>query len=463
MENSPAQQDSIIHGVIWKSLLSFFFPVLLGTFFQQLYNTTDAVIVGRYIGKQSLAAVGGATSTLINLFVGLFVGISSGAAVVISQLYGAKDVDHLQKAVHTTIAFALIGGTGLMIFGWFVSPWALQAMNTPADVLPHSITYIRIYFLGIVANFIYNMGSGILRAVGDSQRPLFFLVVCCLLNIVLDVLLVIVIPLGVLGVAIGTIFSQLISAVLVLLSLTHTTQIYHLDLKKIAIDPLVFRRIVVIGIPAGLQSVMYSVANITIQSSINTFGTDASAAWTAYTKIDGFFGMTISAFGIAITTFSGQNFGAAQYDRIRKGVRTCIGMTIGVVALMSIFFCQNGEVILHLFTDDASVIQIGLEILYLLAPLYAAYAVIENITGVMRGVGNSVFPMIITCLGICVLRIAWVALIVPRWHTIRCVCISYPITWIITCTCFVIYYLHGNWMQKRIILMENTKTSASDL
>lgn len=357
----------------------------------------------------------------------------------------------------------MIGGAGLMIFGWFVSPWALQAMNTPADILPHSITYIRIYFLGIVANFIYNMGSGILRAVGDSQWPLFFLVVCCLLNIILDVHLVIVIPLGVLGVAIGTIFSQLISAVLVLLSLTHTTQIYHLDLKKIVIDPLVFRRIVVIGIPAGLQSVMYSVANITIQSSINTFGTDASAAWTAYTKIDGFFWMTISAFGIAITTFSGQNFGAAQYDRIRKGVRTCIGMTIGVVALMSIFFCQNAEVILHFFTDDASIIQIGMEILYLLAPLYATYAVIENITEVMRGVGNSVLPMIITCLGICVLRIAWVVLIVPRWHTIRCVCISYPITWIITCTCFVIYYLHGNWMQKRIILMENTKTSASDL
>ena len=290
-EQALPAQNSITSGVIWKTLLSFFFPILLGTFFQQLYNTADAVIVGRFVGKEALAAVGGATSTLINLLVGLFVGISSGAAVVISQLYGARDSDGTQRAVHTTMAFALAGGFALMIIGWIISPMALVAMNTPADVLPHSITYIRIYFLGIIANFIYNMGSGILRAVGDSRRPLYFLMACCLVNIVLDILLVVYIPLGVLGVALGTFFSQIISAVLVILSLTRTTQIYHLKPRQIAFDPTMLGRIVVIGLPAGLQSVMYSISNIIIQSSINTFGVDAAAAWTAYGKIDGFFWM----------------------------------------------------------------------------------------------------------------------------------------------------------------------------
>ena len=240
------QTNSITGGVIWKTLLSFFFPILLGTFFQQLYNTADAVIVGQFVGKQALAAVGGATSTLINLLVGLFVGIASGAAVIISQLYGARDGERTQRAVHTTMAFALAGGLGLMIVGWAISPWALRAMNTPEDVLPHSVTYIRVYFLGIIANFIYNMGSGILRAIGDSRRPLYFLMVCCLLNIALDVLLVVVIPLGVLGVAIGTFLSQVVSAGLVLLSLTRTTQIYHLNLRQIAFDlPMLDRKSVV--------------------------------------------------------------------------------------------------------------------------------------------------------------------------------------------------------------------------
>lgn len=365
--------NSIVSGVIWKTLLSFFFPILLGTFFQQLYNTADAVIVGRFVGKQALAAVGGATSTLINLLVGLFVGIASGAAVVISQLYGARDARRTQLAVHTTMAFALAGGAALMVIGWAISPWALRAMNTPADVLPYSITYIRVYFLGIIANFIYNMGSGILRAIGDSRRPLYFLMICCLLNIALDILLVVVIPLGVLGVAIGTLLSQVVSAGLVLLSLTRTTQIYHLDLKKIAFDLPTLRRIVVIGIPAGLQSVMYSISNIIIQSSINTFGTDAAAAWTAYGKIDGFFWMIMSAFGVAITTFSGQNFGAGRYDRIHKSVWICMGMSAGTAVFFSGLVYFGGGAIYRLFTPDTAVIQEGMVVLHLLAPFYITY------------------------------------------------------------------------------------------
>ncbi len=450
------QTNSITGGVIWKTLLSFFFPILLGTFFQQLYNTADAVIVGQFVGKQALAAVGGATSTLINLLVGLFVGIASGAAVIISQLYGARDGERTQRAVHTTMAFALAGGLGLMIVGWAISPWALRAMNTPEDVLPHSVTYIRVYFLGIIANFIYNMGSGILRAIGDSRRPLYFLMVCCLLNIALDVLLVVVIPLGVLGVAIGTFLSQVVSAGLVLLSLTRTTQIYHLNLRQIAFDLPMLRRIVVIGIPAGLQSVMYSISNIIIQSSINTFGTDAAAAWTAYGKIDGFFWMIMSAFGVAITTFSGQNFGAGRYDRIHKSIWICMGMSAGTAVLFSGLVLFGGESIYHLFTKDAAVISQGMVVLRLLAPYYITYVTIEIISGAVRGAGDSILPMIITCIGICVLRVAWIALAVPLWRDIRNVCLSYPITWTVTSVAFLLYYFQGGWLRKRIERMEQS-------
>lgn len=449
VEQSVRQHNSITDGVIWKTLLSFFFPILLGTFFQQLYNTADAVIVGQYVGKQALAAVGGATSTLINLLVGLFVGISSGAAVVISQLYGSWDTEGTQKAVHTTMAFALAGGFCLMIFGWCVSPWALEMMNTPEDVFPLSVIYIRIYFLGIIANFIYNMGSGILRATGDSRRPLYFLVVCCLLNIALDLLLVVAFRMGVLGVALGTFFSQVVSAGLVLLSLTRTTQIYHLNLRKIAFDRRMLRRIVVIGLPAGMQSVMYAISNIIIQSSVNTFGTDAAAAWSAYGKIDGLFWMIMGAFGVAITTFSGQNFGAGRYDRIHQSVKVCAAMASGVAVSLSGLLYFGGEYIYRLFTNDNAVIREGMVILRLLVPAYITFVAIEIITGAVRGAGDSILPMIITCLGVCVLRVIWIAAAVPVWRDIRCVCLSYPISWSVTSVVFIIYYLHGGWLKRR--------------
>jgi putative MATE family efflux protein len=450
VEQTLPRENSITGGVIWKTLLSFFFPILLGTFFQQLYNTADAVIVGRYVGKEALAAVGGSTSTLINLLVGLFVGISSGAAVIISQLYGAWDTEGTQKAVHTSMAFAITGGALLMVVGWVMAPAALRAMNTPEEVLPYSLTYMRVYFLGMIFNLVYNMGAGILRAVGDSRRPLYFLIASCLGNILLDIILVVYIPLGVLGVALGTLASQLISAVLVYLSLSRTTHIYHLNRKKIAFDGPMLWRIVVIGLPAGLQSVMYSISNIIIQSSINGFGTNAAAAWTAYSKIDGFFWMIMSAFGVAITTFSGQNFGAGQYDRIRKSVKVCLAMSAGTAVFLSTTLFFLGSFVYRLFTSDPEVIQEGMVILRLLVPFYITYIAIEILSGAMRGTGDSIIPMIITCVGICVLRAVWIMVAVPYWRDIRNICLSYPITWSVTSIFFTIYYLQGGWLRRRI-------------
>ena len=311
-ENVIGKENKIVTGVIWQQLLLFFFPILFGTFFQQLYNAADAVIVGRFVGKEALSAVGGGTGTLIQLLVGFFVGLSSGATVIISQYYGARRSEMVGYAVHTSIAFSLVAGVGMMIVGITAAPWALRAMSTPEDILGPSTTYIRIYFLGVIGNLIYNMGAGILRAVGDSKRPLYFLIVSCLTNIVLDIAFVIGLHMGVAGAALATILSQALSAVLVLWVLMRTKDMHRLELRKIRFDGRMFHRIIRIGLPAGLQSVMYTSSNILIQSSVNALGTDTVAAWTAYSKIDSLFWMIVNAFGISITTFVGQNYGAGK-------------------------------------------------------------------------------------------------------------------------------------------------------
>lgn len=444
------KENRITEGVIWKPLLAFFFPILLGTFFQQLYNTVDAIIVGNFVSTQALAAVGGATGTIINLLVGFFVGLSAGATVIISQYYGARRVQETMKAVHTAVAMGIIGGLIFMVLGMALSPWALRVMGTPEDVMGYAITYIEIYFGGMIFNLVYNMASGILRAVGDSRRPLYFLIFSTLLNVVLDLLFVPVFHWGVAGVGTATIVSQAVSAILVMVVLMRSDDVYRVYLKEIRLDFYILKNIIQIGLPAGLQSVMYNISNILIQSTINTFGTNTVAAWTAYGKIDGFFWMILGAFGTSVTTFSGQNFGAQKYDRIRKSVRICIVMAMGTAVFLSTVLCFWGSYVFQLFTSDGTVVQIGMEILRTIVPFYFTYVCIEILSGCMRGTGDSLIPMIITGLGICVLRIVWIAVMVPQWHAIESVLLSYPITWSITSVLFIIYYLRGGWLRKRI-------------
>lgn len=308
--------NQITEGSITKQLLLFFFPILLGTFFQQLYNTVDAVIVGQFVGKEALAAVGGTTGIIINLLVGFFVGLSSGATVIISQYYGAARPKETHDSVHTAIGLGIVGGFGFMVIGLILSPILLKAMGTPDDIMDYALSYIRIYFGGMIANVLYNIGSGILRAIGDSKRPLYFLIIGTLLNVVLDLFFVVVLDLEVIGVGIATVLSQVISAILVIITLMRSQQMYQLTLRDIRLDGKLLLNIIQIGLPAGLQSVMYSLSNLFIQSSINSFGTDTIAAWSAYGKIDGLFWMIMGAFGVSITTFAGQNFGAQKYSRI---------------------------------------------------------------------------------------------------------------------------------------------------
>lgn len=440
--------NGITDGVIWKQLLLFFFPILFGTFFQQLYNTTDAIIVGRFVGKEALAAVGGTTGTLINLLVGFFVGLSSGATVIISQFYGAKNEERVSEAVHTAMAFSLICGFVLTAVGIIVSPAALKAMGTPDDIIGYAVRYIQIYFIGIIGNLIYNMGAGILRAIGDSKRPLYYLMVSCFVNIVLDILFVVVWKMNVTGAALATILSQVVSATLVLYALMHTEHAYKLIIKKIRLNLYMVGRIIRIGLPAGLQSVMYSVSNIIIQSSVNSLGTDTIAAWTAYSKIDSVYWMIISALGISITTFVGQNYGAKKISRVKKGIQVCLGLSAFITIILSCVLYVGGGYIYLLFTSDRDVIMKGMEILHFLAPTFITYLCIEIYSGALRGTGDCWIPMIMTAFGICVLRIVWILVAVPLHPEIKTVLFSYPLTWVITSIMFMIYYYYFSSLKK---------------
>ncbi len=440
MNEIESKENQIIHGVIWKQLLLFFFPIVLGTFFQQIYNTADAIVVGRFVGTEALAAVGGSTSQIINLIVGFFVGLSSGATVVISQYYGARDRENLSKALHTAFAFSLVGSVVITAVGLICSPILLRVMNTTEEVIGPSATYLRIYFGGILFVFIYNIGSSILRAVGDSRRPLYYLIVCCIINIVLDIVLVVGLGMGVAGAAIATVFAQGVSAVLVVMALCRSTDLFRLEIRKIRFHREALELLIKIGLPAGLQSVMYSFSNVIIQTALNAFGTNTMAAWTACGKIDSFFWMVINAFGISITTFVGQNYGARKFGRMRKSVRICIAMAVGASISISAIFILFGRYVYQLFTTDAAVVEIGMHMITMMAPAYAIYVFIEIYSGALRGTGDVLVPMLMTCGGVCVLRILWMMFVVPLKPVIDTIIYSYPISWTLTALMFIFYY-----------------------
>lgn len=451
--------NQIIEGVIWKQLLIFFFPILLGTFFQQLYNATDSAVVGRFVGKDALAAVGGSTSLLISAVVYFFIGLSSGAAVTISQYYGAEDGEDTSRAVHTAILTSLAAGIFMSVICIIIAPWALRAMETPESIMPQAIRYLQVYMAGIVFQLLFNIGSGILRAVGDSRRPLYLLVICALVNIALDLYFTVVLSWGVTGVAVATIGSQFVSAALVWYLLAHTTDVYRLEFCKLRIDFRILCRIVRIGLPAGLQSIMYAAPNIVIQATINLFGVDAVAAWAIFGKIDSLFWMSLSALHVAITTFSGQNFGARKYDRIYRSVAVSAAIAAVITVIVdSVDLCWGREMITF-FSPDPNVIAIGLTMINGMVPYYFSYAPIDILAGAVRGAGDSLMPMLITCAGICVFRVLWIGLVFPHWRTLATVINSYPISWVLTSLFFIVYFWRGEWLKRRITVSEFEKHS----
>lgn len=442
MKEKPMEKSNqITEGVIWKQLLLFFFPIVFGTFFQQIYNTADTVVVGRFVGKQALAAVGGSASQMVNLLVGFFVGLSSGAAVIISQFYGAKDEKNVRVTLHTAFAFSVAGGVILTIVGIGLSKPVLYWMNTPEDVIADSVTYLYIYFCGMIFNLIYNMGSGILRAVGDSKRPLYVLIVTCILNIILDVVFVVAFDMGVAGVAVATILSQAVSAGIVVWLLVKSTEMYRLVPREIKVQGKSLKSILRIGVPAGMESVMYGISNLVIQVFVNGLGTDTVAAWGTLAKIDAIFWMVINAFSIAITTFVGQNYGAGKFARMRKSVKVCLAMSFVSAAVISVALILASEPIYRLFTTDENVIKIGVHMIRFMLPAYSVFVIVGILSGALRGAGKVLVPMLLTCGGVCSLRLIWlftVGRMVPGIDTIMC---GYPVSWSITAVLFIIYYL----------------------
>lgn len=442
------RSTSITEGPIWKGLLMFFFPILFGTFFQQLYNTIDAVIVGRCVGKEALAAVGGGTSVFVNLLVGFFIGLTSGASVLISQFYGAKNGPGISRSVHTSVMLCIFGGIIIMILGISLSRPMMILTKTPEEVLDSSVLYLKVFFSGAIPMLIYNMGSSILRGTGDSRTPLIILMAGCLSNIILDLIFVVIFRLGVFGVALATVLCQAESAVIVIIILAKSREEHRLDVRKLTVTPHILREIIRIGFPAGIQSCLYTVSNLIIQANINAFGTDYIASWAAYGKIDAVFWMMINAFGIATTTFAGQNFGAGHTDRIKKSMWEALLMSATGTVIVSALFLVFGKPALRLFTGDSSVIEKGMEMMNFLVPFWITYISIEILSGTIRGTGTALVPTLITIFGICGLRIAWLFTAVPLRPQITTVIFSYPLTWIVTSIIFWIYYASGKWLRK---------------
>ncbi|MDE6950299.1 MAG: MATE family efflux transporter [Lachnospiraceae bacterium] len=442
-EGKQPLANQITEGVIWKQILLFFFPILLGSLFQQLYNTADAIIVGRCAGKEALSAVGGSTASVINIFVGFFMGISSGATVVAAHFYGGEQENEVAKTVHTSLLISLCAGVLLGALGIVFAPDMLRLLKTPENIFGQSLGYMRIYFAAAPANLFYIMGAGILRAVGDSKRPLYFLIVSCLVNIPLDFLFVEGFQMAAEGAAVATVLSQILSAVMVFVVLYREKHSYRLIPRELfRCSGKIWKRVLWIGIPAGLQSVTYGLSNSVVQAKVNSFGTDNIAAWSAYVKLDGLYWMTVSAMGIAVTTFVGQNIGAGKAERARKSMWECMAMTMVMAGVLTIFFYAFAEFFFGIFVEDAGVISLGVSQLRFLTRFYLIYVIVEILSGALRGMECVVAPTVISILLVCVLRVAWVEIATPIRNTMETVMMSYPVTWTAASAAFIIYYIY---------------------
>ena len=441
METIRQTKNEITEGIIWKQLLLFFFPILLGTFFQQLYNTIDSVIVGQFVGKEALASVGGSSAQIVSLVVGFFTGLSSGAAVTIAQFVGARKEETANAGLHNAYAIAAAGGIALTFIGILAAPFMLRLMNTPADIMDGSLTYLRIYFAGILFVLIYNMGSAILRATGDSKTPLYILIICCVINIILDTAFVLLFHMGVAGVAVATLIAQAVSAILVTVKLIRSGGLLRLSPGRIRFHGPLLKLQLKLGLPTGFESILFAITNIAIQAAINTFGTDTTAAWSAYGKLDAIFWMVSTAFGISITTFVGQNYGAGKMDRVRRSTRVCLCMDLTVSFVLVVILIASRSLLFRLFTTDETVVRIGSDMLLFITPWYIVYVFIEVLGGSLRGRGNVIVPVVITLLGVCLLRIVWLAGVLKISPTIHAIIFSYPVTWVITALAFIGYYV----------------------
>lgn len=436
----PESENPMVEGTIWKQLLAFFFPILLGTFFQQLYNTADALIVGKTLGENALAAVGGSTGMITSTVITFFMGLTSGASIVAAQMLGAKDREKVNDSIHTIYAFSLAAGFLIAVAGIIFAEKMLLWMKTPTALMEDSAAYLQIYFAGLVFVLVYNTGASLLRSLGDAKRPFWYLVICCLLNVVLDFVFIVYFQMGVAGAAAATVIAQGISALLVTVRLMRFREACDVSLGKIRIHANMLKRELLLGLPGGTQAAMYSISNIIVTAAINGFGELTVASWTAYSKFDGLFWMISGAMGVTITTFVGQNYGAGKMDRIRKGVRVMNWAYVVIALLMSAFVIGLRETLFHIFVDSRQAVEIGCRMLLIISPFYLVNIYIENYSGALRGVGDTLMPMLFSVFGICVFRILYLGFFFPRFPTLEVLCAMYPASWVLTNTLYLIYY-----------------------
>lgn len=440
---SNKYEIDMCNGPLLSKILIFYFPLMLSGILQLLFNAADIIVVGRFAGSEALAAVG-STGSLINLLVNVFIGLSVGANVLVARYYGSNQKKDLSEMVHTAIMTSLVAGVVLIVIGIILAKPALRMMGTPENVIDQAVLYMRIYCAGMPAMMSYNFGAAILRAVGDTRRPLYYLILAGVVNVVLNLIFVVVFSMDVAGVALATDISQAISAVLVIRCLMKSEGDYQLNLRELRIIPGKLIKMVQIGVPAGLQGALFSISNILIQSSVNSFGSVAMAGSTAASNLEGFVYTSMNAFHQTAISFTGQNYGARKYKRIGQTAIICQVMVciVGLVMGNAMYLC--GGVLLQLYSNDPEVIQYGIRHLFLLAVPYFLCGMMECMVGVLRGMGCSIMPTLVSLTGVCVFRVGWIYTVFQQYRTLDTLYISYPISWTVTflahLACFIVIY-----------------------
>ena len=445
MEKSKSKkyEMDMCSGSLLKKIIIFYVPLMLSGVLQLLFNAADIVVVGRFAGNEALAAVG-STSALINLLVNIFIGLSVGANVLVAHYYGAGQKKELSEMVHTAIMTSVLGGLILVAAGWILSRPALTMMGTPENVIDYAVLYMRIFFVGMPVMLIYNFGAAILRAVGDTKRPLYYLLVAGVVNVVLNLIFVIAFSMGVAGVAAATVISQVVSAGLIVRCLVQTESDYRLNVRELRIVPNKLGKMIQIGVPAGLQGALFSISNVLIQSSVNSFGSIAMAGNTAASNIEGFVYTSMNAFYQTNISFTGQNYGAKKFQRIGKILLICQVLVIAVGLLMGNAAYFFGNTLLRLYSTDAEVIGYGVRRLSIIGTTYFLCGMMDVMVGSLRGIGYSIMPMLVSLTGACLFRVVWIYTVFQRHYSLQTLYISYPISWILTFTahliCFIVVY-----------------------
>lgn len=460
MNEQLGVMNPITDGRIGRAMFRYFLPLVAGTIFQQIYSLADAVIVGRFVGKAGLAAIGGSASTVLYIVTMVFTSMFAGASVTLSQYFGAREEKKLHEALHTMVIFGILASAVTTVLGVALSRWAMVMMRTPESLMTYSVQYMVIYFGGVSTVILYNMGSSILRAIGDSKRPFHYLIVCCVLNIVLDILFVVVWKKEVIGAGLATVISQGVSAFLVMRALVRNKEMegipFRLSLRvrdlKEGFNGMILKHQMRLGTPGSIQAVAYGISNILIQACINGFGEDIVAAWAAYFKTDVIIWAILNAFGVTVTTFVGQNYGAGKKERIFQSVRVGLVQSSLLVVAIVILLMSFAHPLLSLFLTDEDVIQIGVTMMHQFMPWYVLSVILEIFNGALRGLGDVKIPTIITTCCILGLRIPWVTWIVPAYHEVLTVILSYPMTWSLALMMIIPYYLHRKKQMGRIVV-----------